>query len=209
MKRLTIVAAASLGLLTACQGGSTPSPEVASNHVPTVTRTIMTHDMPYMQNGAFSAQEVDRLKQWLDSVGVRYGDQLSVDGPTGSGAALREKMVSEVLAQRGLMLVRHAPPTSPALTAGTARFVLVRAVASVPECPDFSRRSNPEYSASKMSNYSCATISNLAAMVADPNDLVSGKTHAGVTAERAVKAVDAALKKATRDSVNSSVGTVK
>lgn len=209
MKTINILAAASLGVLAACQSGSVPSPEVGMTHVPTVTRTIMTHDMPYQAGGGFSSGEIERLNQWLDSVEVRYGDRLAVDNPAGSGAAIRENMVAGVLAQRGLMLAEHAPPTSPALTSGTARFVLVRSVASVPECPDFTRKSNPEYSASKMSNYGCATISNLAAMIADPNDLVSGKTHAGVSAERAVKAVDAANKKATRDSVTSSVGSVK
>ena len=213
MRMTRLLAPASITLLaalvSACQTPGTASPEVASVHVPTVTQTIMTLDMGVQPGGGFSTAEIDRLNQWLDSVDVRYGDRISVDGPTGAGTEARRATIASILSTRGLMLSRFAPPTVPAIAAGMERVVIVRSVASVPECPDHRRKSNPEYVGSKTSNYGCAYSQNLAAMIADPNDLVSGKPHAGVTAERAVKAVEAALAKATRDSVTSSVGSVE
>ena len=61
------------------------------------------------------------------------------------------------------------PPASP----------VSRATASVPGCPvwEDEQVGAPERTAT---NYGCATNSNLAAMVADPNDLVLGQEGAGV-----------------------------
>ena len=59
------------------------------------------------------------------------------------------------------------------------RVIVSRATASVPGCPvwEDEQVGAPERTAT---NYGCATNSNLAAMVADPNDLVLGQEGAGV-----------------------------
>ena len=50
-----------------------------------------------------------------------------------------------------------------------------RAKATVPGCPDWSRPSEPNFNSHNASNYGCAINGNLAAMVADPQDLILGR----------------------------------
>ena len=207
MTRLLLTVAAT-ALLAACQTPGTATPEVASAHVPTVTRTIYIHDMANAGDG-FTVAEIAELNGWLDSLNVGYGDRLSLEQSSTVGAYGRQQAVNAELAKRGLALSDLSPTTGPAPAAGTSRFVLIRADAVVENCPDFTRLSNPEYQASKTSNYGCANASNLAAMVADSNDLIHGKPHGGVSAERVVKGIEAAAARTTRESVNSAVGSVE
>ncbi|QJU59509.1 hypothetical protein HL653_18690 [Sphingomonas sp. AP4-R1] len=70
--------------------------------------------------------------------------------------------------------------------------VVSAAGATVANCPDWSDRTLP-MSEGQSSNYGCATAVNLAAMVADPNDLVRGRTDVAAAADatkatRAIKA---------------------
>jgi len=60
--------------------------------------------------------------------------------------------------------VAHAPLVTPGPDG--------RYTASVPGCPDWSRPLQPDFAASTTSDYGCATRSNLAAMIADPRDLI-------------------------------------
>lgn len=63
-------------------------------------------------------------------------------------------------------------------------------VASVPGCPDWSDARNNAGEATA-ANFGCATASNLAAMLADPLDLVRGRTDPGTDANYANRAVKA------------------
>jgi pilus assembly protein CpaD len=47
----------------------------------------------------------------------------------------------------------------------------------VPSCPDWSTTHENNYNAGNHSNHGCATNSNLAAMVADPEDLIRGREN--------------------------------
>ncbi len=197
-----------LGTLTACQTPASASAEVSSEHVPVVSQQYLTHDMAFGPRGDLSAAELNELDQWFESIDVRYGDRVSVD-QTGAGEnPLRKAAISRVLGTRGLMLASESPATAPAITAGTVRVVVVRATASVPECPDVDNAPNPDPTVSKTSNYGCATSSNLAAMIADPNDLLSGKDFSGEGSERAAKAIAKQRATMTNGSVASSVGSV-
>ena len=62
--------------------------------------------------------------------------------------------------------------------------------ATVPNCPNWSTASL-DSAAVTSSNYGCATKSNLAAMIADPQDLIHGKSAEADTgtAVRAIKAL--------------------
>lgn len=180
MKRSVAFAAAALAAATlpSCQTAPGFS-QVAPQHVPTVTQTVFVHDLTYAGPGQFAAGELAELSEWMDSIDLRYGDRISVDDPNPIGAAAREEVLAQMVGRHGLLLRDNGPVTDPPLPRGVARLVVVRAKASVPECPDHSRLSNPEYAGSLSSNYSCAMASNMAAMIADPNDLVAGKTYVG------------------------------
>jgi pilus assembly protein CpaD len=67
----------------------------------------------------------------------------------------------------------------------------------VPGCPDYSRMSQPNFDQHTWSNLGCANNSNLAAMVANPVDLVHGNSAGSVTdpatGSRAIVAYRAAI----------------
>ena len=71
-----------------------------------------------------------------------------------------------------------APVTEGDIAPGTIRVVASRASARVEGCPSYT---NPGIDSPVRtdSNYGCATNSNLAAMVADPDDLVRGREGNG------------------------------
>jgi pilus assembly protein CpaD len=54
--------------------------------------------------------------------------------------------------------------------------VLERYLVTLPPCPDWSRESGTDFANLPHSNFGCATQSNLGLMVADPQDLVRGRT---------------------------------
>src|SRR3546814_14601284 len=78
--------------------------------------------------------------------------------------------------RRGLLLSDTAPVTTGEVPADSLRIAVTRASASVPGCPDWSTKSSITFNTATSSNYGRATNSNLAAMVADPNDLTTGAT---------------------------------
>ena len=120
---------------------------------------------------------------YLAALGVGYGDHVAVAGAT----AAQRRQVGEIVKDFGVTLEDGGA----AAPAGVARVTIRHSSATVPGCPDWSRVSNPEAGASAMSNYGCATRSNLAAMVADPADLLGGKRYAGpdgLTVAKGIKA---------------------
>ena len=72
----------------------------------------------------------------------------------------------------GLLLSPGAPILEGDVPMGAIRVVVSRTTASVPNCPNYDRDRGPS---STSSNYGCGVNSNLAAMIADPNDLVLGQ----------------------------------
>ena len=56
--------------------------------------------------------------------------------------------------------------------------VLERYLVTLPACPDWSRQSGTDFSNLPHSNFGCATQTNLGLMVAEPKDLVRGRTLA-------------------------------
>jgi pilus assembly protein CpaD len=82
--------------------------------------------------------------------------------------------------------------TAGAVGSGNVRVVVSRNVASVPDCPNWERKSQPNYNNRMLPNYGCGVNSNLAAMVANPEDLIHGREGSGIgdaaTASRAINA---------------------
>jgi len=62
--------------------------------------------------------------------------------------------------------------------------------AAVPGCPDFTTAAL-DSAALNGSNYGCAVNSNLAAMVADPQDLIHGKSNSDTDAAAVARAIKA------------------
>lgn len=165
------------------------NPSLYSVHQPVVQRTDFVIDLQTQGDGV-PASEIERLHAWFDSIELRYGDRISVDEPGGYASPGARADVAAALGEYGLLLSDGAPITRGSVAPGTIRIVASRATASVPGCPNWDERT--EFPNSNTSpNYGCATNSNLAAMVANPEDLIRGQdgTIAGsaVTAGRAIR----------------------
>lgn len=168
---------------------ATNNPSIYSVHQPVVERTDFVLDVQTDARG-LPAAEADRLRGWFDSIGLRYGDTVAID-EDGQGSAARGD-IARVVDEYGLLLSHGSPVTQGRAPAGSVRIVASRSSATVPGCPNWDASDNgvaPPQNTS--ANFGCATAGNLAAMVANPNDLVEGQNHSGrgsaTTAGRAIR----------------------
>lgn len=165
---LSILTALSV-TLSAC---GTDNRGVESVHQPVVSRADYVFDVN--ASGGLSAADQARIQGWFESMNVGYGDRIAVDMGESWSPATREA-VAEIAARYGLLLDPAAPVTNGAIAPGNARVVISRMTAAVPSCPDWSRSISNDFDSHAMSNYGCATNTNLAAMVANPEDLIAGR----------------------------------
>lgn len=155
--------------------GITPlsNPSLYVAHQPVVERTNYVFDLR-SGFGGLSPDERQRLDDWFGSLGLRYGDRVHLD----AGDPQLRRDVADLAAGYGLLL---SPGAAPLVGGGGAsRVIVARAHASVPGCPLWEDElvGAPERAST---NYGCATQSNLARMIADPNDLVLGTSPHDVT----------------------------
>jgi pilus assembly protein CpaD len=137
------------------------------------------------------AAEQARLGAWFDSIGLTYGDHVTIDEARGYQSAGARRDVAKVASEHGLLVAEDgAPMTEGNIAPGTIRVVASRSTASVPGCPEWS---DPgiESPVRTGTNYGCAMNANLAAMIANPDDLIRGRDAAGhgaaIIAGRAVR----------------------
>lgn len=183
MKRAPSLAAIALGLALAGCGPVNRGLETV--HQPVISRSDYAIDVGVEGNGLRYGED-RRLAGWFDSLHLGYGDRVAVDDPDLAAAAAHRDAVAGITSRYGLMLDRSPPVTAGAVPPGMIRVVISRSNAAVPACPDWSRPSQPEFEASTTSNYGCAVSANLAAMVANPQDLVEGETGSTIRDARSV-----------------------
>ena len=191
----TLAAVAAVGLAAAaCAPSGQPlsaanNPSLYSLHQPVVQRTNFVLDVA-TSGDRVPQSELERLDAWFASIGAGYGDRISVDEPSGYPSPGAREDVARVAGQYGLLLSDGAPVLNGTVQPGTIRVIASRATASVPGCPEWS---NPaaEPSTTTSSNFGCAMNSNIAAMIANPDDLVLGQDGStrgsATTATRAIR----------------------
>jgi pilus assembly protein CpaD len=162
-------------LLAACDPNANRG--IESVHQPVVSRNDYAVDLATTPYG-LGEGEAGRLAGWMAALKPGYGDRVAVEDPSGSTGA-RAQVASEV-ARYGLLLADTAPLTQGDVAPGTLRVVVTRASASVPSCPRGDPYEAYTQDAHTGSNYGCAINSNLAAMIARPEDLVHGQTGTGI-----------------------------
>ena len=173
--------------VSAC-GGMPENRSLNSVHQPIVERTNYTFDVNAGSQG-LTIPEQQRLNGWFDAMELQYGDRVAIDDPSASPAT--RDAVAELAARRGILVSEGAPVTAGMVEPGRARVVVTRSSATVPGCPDWSASSDANYNNAVSSNYGCATNSNLAAMVANPEDLITGQRGTGETVVvTSIKAID-------------------
>jgi pilus assembly protein CpaD len=186
INRTIILGLAPALLLGAC--GGTANRGLESVHQPVVSRADYAFDVGSGPDG-LAPGEAQRLGAWMGSLKVGYGDRIAIDDPSRDAATRAD--VAATAARFGLLISDEAPVTSAPIANGTARVVVSRARAYVPGCPDHSRMYQPDFEGHTGSNQGCAVNSNLAAMVANPTDLVRGEgTRSLYDPAVAAKAID-------------------
>ena len=185
--RSKVILIALASALAACNTPSLPDQGVASVNVPVVTSADYVFDAA-APDGALAAGETERLNGWFQGLGLSYGDSIYVDGAYADAA---RGQVAAIAGQYGMAVSAGAPVTIGAVRPAMVRVVVSRRRAVVPNCPNWSLPSEPNFQNRNMSNYGCSVNSNLAAMVANPEDLVHGREGVGtndvMTAGKAVQ----------------------
>lgn len=177
---------------------------VESVNQPVIGRTNYVLDVNAAALTSADAPEGRRLDAWFQALDLGYGDTVSIDDPMPYGHDQARAAVAAIVADRGLLLSKAQPVTSAAPADGQIRVVVSRATASVPDCPNWDRLAQPEFVGSGMSNYGCAVNSNLALMVANPDDLVRGQEASGSDPRAMTKAI-----KSYRDKVPTGAAELK
>lgn len=191
----TFAAFAALGMSGAACGPvaengltTVSNPSLYSVNQPVVQRTDFVFDVASSGDGVPTA-ELARLEDWFRSIQLGYGDRVSVADSGYAGPRTRGDIASIVEAH-GLLLNDDVPFGASPAQPGFVRVIVSRMSASVPGCPTWE---DPQIGASTQTstNFGCSVNSNLAQMIADPNDLVLGQTGSiegdGGTAAKAIK----------------------
>lgn len=177
-----------LGLTLALAACGPINRGVESANQPVVTRSDYVADLAAAGLTSADSTEAQRLAAWLDSLELGYGDRVSVDDSAAYAGRSRD-VIAAVVARYGLLLADSAPVTTGAIAPGAVRVVVSRNVASVPGCPNWDLPSQPDLHNSTMSNFGCASNRNLAAMIANPEDLVRGANGGASDPRVAAKAI--------------------
>ena len=170
---------ASLALaLGACGPTNMDNRSLYSVKQPVVERSNYMLDVSTTAQG-LPVSEQQRLDGWFSSMDLRFGDRISIDD--GSNSLEVRDDVAKIAERYGLLVSEGAPVTAGRTGPGQARVVITRSMASVPGCPDWSHTTETNDDNATNPNYGCAINSNLAAMVANPEDLVQGQQGTGET----------------------------
>ena len=171
----------------ALAAGDDPSRGLESVNVPVVTRSDYMFDAA-APDGSLPSSEQARLDAWFRGLDLSYGDAIFVDG---SYADAARSDVARVASRYGMLVSNGSPIVQGMVAQGSVRVVVSRTRASVPNCPNWSVKSQPNFANHSMSNFGCGVNANLAAMIADPNDLIWGREGTGIgdadTASRAIR----------------------
>lgn len=149
-------------------------------HQPVVAQTDYALDLLAGPDG-LGGGEAERLRGWLDVLAPSAGAMIAIDDPASSPVARAQ--IAALASARGLRLASGATSHGDTPPPGTLRVVVTRAVASVPSCQAPGAAATlVNFDAHTSGAFGCAINGTLAAMIADPNDLIRGKSDDGVGA---------------------------
>lgn len=165
--------------------------ESYSNKRNTVELVRLTHSVQFAQGtGSLSPAERAALDHFLLDVGAGYGDEAWIDAGNDPLGASRAGAIMEALSRHGIAASPDNLAYGAAPQPGEVRLVIGRYMVTPPECPDWRKPSDRDYRNTPSSNHGCATATNLGQMVANPRDLLGGRTYGGPDTDQATKAVE-------------------
>jgi pilus assembly protein CpaD len=197
--------ALSLGTMLAGCGDVPNNAGLDSVRQPVIERSNLTLDLNATAGG-LAVAEKRRLAEWFETLNLRYGDRVALDGMVYNDAARED--VAAAASRHGLLLSEGAPVTAGQVAPGAIRVVVTRSRAHVPGCPDWSDQFSSNLDNSTSDNFGCAVNSNIAAMIADPEHLLQGAQGTGETVVMSsTKAIEAYRKSTPTGGVPATVST--
>jgi pilus assembly protein CpaD len=176
-----LLATLCLGLGLALAGCTPPTSEWSEAQSPKklqVDYVRLQHTAAFAPGSADLAEgEAADLAAFLEQSQVSGGDHVYLQ-PAGEDnlTAQRIAQLTRQLSPRGIG-ASALPPSAKDVPADHMLLVIERYVVTPPNCPDWTK---PAYGAGHSnampSNYGCADVTNLGLMIADPRDLVIGRT---------------------------------
>jgi pilus assembly protein CpaD len=162
--------------LAACQTDQGANRGVQSVHQPVVSHTAFTYDVQGGPDGGLTASEARRLDDWFVSIGLGYGDQVAMATDAAYVSPSLREGIANVVARHGMLVGDDSSAAAGTAPQGSVRLIVRRASASVPGCPDWSDKPETDQQLGASNNFGCGVNGNLAAMIANPEDLVRGQT---------------------------------
>jgi len=137
----------------------------------------LQHDAAFTPGGADLAEgEADGLAAFLEQAEVAPEDHVLFQAASNDKlAAARIGQLTRELIQRGIGATT-LPPSATAIPADHMTVVVERYVVTPPDCPNWSKPASGDHSNTLPSNFGCADATNLGLMVADPRDLILGRS---------------------------------
>jgi pilus assembly protein CpaD len=147
-------------------------------------RTLAVHFEP--GETAPRPKDVAALNVLLATGDIAPGDEVRIERAASVIADARARALASALARQGLRPTMVAPGGAPD---GELHLVVEHATATVPRCPNWTKPPGNDFDNTLHSDFGCATALDLAAMVADPRDLIEGRPLAPVVGDAAVWAM--------------------
>lgn len=174
----SLLATAALVLLASCspypRASWTPAEAPVENQVRWVESKHVVRFSP--NEAALSPGERSRLDAFLSLAHPEYPDRVYVLADdtaleTRRATNVRDYLIERRVPQRQILDGMAGNEGPNALTIVVGRYIVIP-----PNCPNWSKPSAGDPNNRTSSNWGCATATNLGAMIADPGELVTGKT---------------------------------
>ena len=144
-------------------------------------RTLAVHFEP--GETAPRPKDIAALNVLLATGDIAPGDEVRIERAASVIADARARALASALARQGLRPTMVAPGGAPE---GEIHLVVEHAAATVPRCPNWTKPPGNDFNNTLHSDFGCATALDLAAMVADPRDLIEGRPLAPVVGDVAI-----------------------
>ena len=191
-RHLSVAAIALMSLgLSACLPAKSQWSENDTIKRNSVSLHHITYDLTFKadETGLTDAQ-AGELDRFLGRSLAGYGDEFAMDTGSSDADASRREAIASYLRSQGLSVSTQPVVYGGAVGPNTVRLVLNRYVVTPPPCPDWRKPAGTDFNNQSSGNFGCATETNLGLMVANPRDLVAGRTIGPADGEQAAKAIE-------------------
>jgi pilus assembly protein CpaD len=183
----------SLTVAAALQACTSPPAQWSSAEAPRELRVDylrLSHATGFTAGGVqFAKGEREGLDNFLAAAEVKPDDRVYLESAADDQVTIsRMNELTRDLTRKGYS-VSKLPAGHDAIAKNAVLVVVERYVVTPPDCPNWTQTPEGGHDNAVSSNFGCASMTNLSLMVADPRDLVIGRTLGPAEAAQAGLAV--------------------